>query len=146
MHRKSAPIEITFSGSTEYTLTASYVASDEIKTKYVSSGTLYALYTPNASGTGNLELDWYIEQNPFTEDEDPDGDYWSQIGTYLDSSGSNTEVPYTFTSTGGVAGTAQTITPVELRNVNGARFRVWAREDAATAFGTVSFVLTKNNE
>lgn len=144
--QKSSAKAVTFSGSGEYTLTGSLVASDVVRTDYANMVTIYAIYTPDASATGTLTLEFTVEVNPYDEQTDTTDAYWSPVGIYKDAAGTWTEEPGAYVSAAGTAATAQTITPLVLEEVNAAQLRIKAKDNASTAFGTVSFVIVKNNQ
>jgi len=136
--------EMTFSGNKDYTLTTSFVASSAIRIAFTKKVTVFPYYTPGVGGTGN-KLNYQIEINPYSAEEDPTNLYWSPVGDYIDSSGTWTEEPGTFLSLAGTASTQSNLVNLDLTDAANYQLRIKAKETVGGgSAGTARFVVTTN--
>jgi hypothetical protein len=142
---KSAVVPITFSGSSTYTLTSSYVASDAIDISFAKRLTIYPEYSAGATETLN-NLDFVVEVNPLDSTADSTGLYWAQVGQYSNAAGTNTELANKFLVLQGTPGTYRAGVPIDFTNLNAAQIRIKAKENGVSAnYGSMRMFLVKSD-
>ena len=142
---KSASIPVTYSGSSTYTLTGSYVASDDIVVDFAKRVTIYPEYSAGLGETMNY-LDFVVYVNPLDSTNDPSGLYWHQTGEWSNAAGTNTEVASKFLVAQGVAGTYRPGVPIDFTNMNCSRFRIRAKENGVSnTFGAMRMFVVKSD-
>lgn len=147
MTDKSRFVEVQWDGESQYTLTASYVASDEIPVDFVKMGTLYAVYD---AGATTRTLDYVVEFNPYPVSQNANtlepityDAYWSPVGIYVNTTGNWAEQSAAYHSIAAATTNPTAVTPLVIPQIDAARMRIRAKE-SATGGGTVNFVFVKN--
>lgn len=136
--------EPKFNGNTTYTLTTSYVASEAMRAAFGKNITVFPYYTPGAGGTGNT-LQFEVEINPYSAEEDPANLYWSQAGRYENTAGTWVEEPAMFTGLAGTATVQKNLVVMDGIYLAASQVRLKAKETVVGgAAGTVKFVVTTN--
>ena len=125
---KSAPKAVEWSGNSTYTLTAGYVASDEMTVDFPKRLTIYPYYAAGAAEAGN-SFDFVLECNPLDAASDPSGAYWSQMGSWVNAGGTWSEQNSKFLVLQGVAGTYEPGVPLDFTNLNASRIRFRCKEN-----------------
>ena len=142
---KTGLITAKWSGNDPYTLTASFVASDEIVVDFTKRLTLFPAYKGGAGGTTNV-LSYQVQFNPLNATQDPSGLYWATYGIFTDSSGTWSEEAATYTSTQTTAGTYKAGVPLVLGQVDAQRMRILVKETVnAGAAGVVRVQVDTND-
>ena len=146
MDNKSAPILVTWSGQSTYTLTTSFVvASDEILVEFAKRVSIYPYYN---AGTGATigQLNFILQANALDSQKDPSGLFWTDQGSYTESSGTWTEEVATYVVNQGAVGTYRGGPTLDFSNLNAQRIKIKVKEvNPGSGAGTTQFIIVKNN-
>lgn len=146
MSCKTAQYDVKFSDTSDYTLTTSFVASDAIPLDYASKLFIYPFYTAGAATTTNT-LHFTVEVNPYNAEEDSAGAYWTELGNWVNSTGTYAEEGAEYVSGAGTAATLVAITPLKIDQFNAQQIRLKVKETQNQAVaGTARFVLGVSND
>ena len=144
MSCKNATYTAKFSTNEDYTLTTSFVASDAIALDFAKKITIFPYYT--ATAATNV-LTFTVEVNPYNAEVDADGDYWTDLGSWVNSSGTYAEEISQYVSDASAGSSLTALKPLNIAQFDAQRIRITAKEtvNAGTA-GSVRFVLGVSND